>query len=356
VSGLIMLATAFSQGMHTLLDASGSEQNIILLGAGSEESVERSEVPTATAGIAAASVWGLKEVLGVPAVSPEVHFNTFVTLADESRRQWMIRGVSHTALMVHPEVRVVEGRFPKAGEVMVGALAARKLGVDPSVLSIGSVISVDGVALTVAGKFEAPGTVMEAEAWAPLSDLLAIAQRDTLSCVVLRLGTEGGFEDAEIFTMQRLDLELAPMLESEYYARLSGFYAPIRAMSWLTAGLVAAGAVFGGLNTLHAAFASRIREMAALQAIGFSRPALFGSILTESLLGTLTGTFLAMTAGLLLADGIVIPFSIGAFRLEMTPAVLLSGLITGAGLGLVGTIPPSLSCLAPALRESLRSG
>jgi len=40
-------------------------------------------------------------------------------------------------------------------------------------------------------------------------------------------------------------------------------------MTWITAGLIAAGALFGGINTLYAAFASRVREMATLQAIGF---------------------------------------------------------------------------------------
>ena len=99
-------------------------------------------------------------------------------------------------------------------------------------------------------------------------------------------------------------------------------------MTWITAALVAAGAVFGGLNTLYAAFSSRIREMATLQAVGFKRPALLLSLLQESLLATMLGTLLAAAFVLWFADGITVPFSIGTFVIDISPSVL--------GIGLVG--------------------
>ncbi len=356
VVSLIMLASAFSNGMSGLLAASGSLRNVILLGAGSEESVERSEIPPATPGIAAAAIPGLKTVLGAPAVSPEIHFNAPVSAADAPARQGLVRGVTTAALAVHPEVQIVEGRFPRSGEIMAGAFAARKLGVPPEGLAVGKTVVIDGVELTVAGRFAAPGTVMEAELWASLSDVRAIAQRETLSCVVVRLGEEGTFEDAEIFALQRLDLELVAMRESDYYAKLSAFYAPLRIMTWLTAGLVAAGAVFGGLNTLHAAFATRVREMATLQAMGYGRPALLTSILQESLLATLCGALLAAAAAAVLGQNIVVPFSIGAFRLDMSLEVLGAGILAGVLLGIAGAIAPAWVCLQPELREALRAG
>ena len=42
---LVMAAVAINQGMSRTLSASGSPHNVILLGTGSEESVQRSEVP-----------------------------------------------------------------------------------------------------------------------------------------------------------------------------------------------------------------------------------------------------------------------------------------------------------------------
>ena len=159
----------------------------------------------------------------------------------------------------------------------------------------------------------------------------------------------------DLFATQRLDLELTALKESEYYGRLTSFFRPIRVMTWITAGLIAAGAVFGGLNTLYAAFASRIREMATLQAIGFGRGALLASLIQESTLACLTGAFLASLVAVLVFDGITIPFSIGAFALEVTPSVAVGGLLTGLLLGVLGALPPAVRCLKPSLPVALRS-
>ena len=134
---------------------------------------------------------------------------------------------------------------------------------------------------------------MESEVWAPIGDIRVLAQRDTISCVVLRMERPADYAEADLFAKQRLDLELRALRESDYYGRLSAFFRPLRVMTWMTAVLVAAGAVFGGLNTLYAAFASRIREMATLQAIGFGRGALLLSLVQESTLACLLGALLA---------------------------------------------------------------
>ena len=237
---------------------------------------------------------------------------------------------------------------------MVGRLAHLKLGAREADLAPGATVHFGSTPFRVAGTFDAPGTVMESEVWFDRNDLATVTQRDSLSCVVTRL--DGGtFDDVSTLTFQRNDLELTAIPESEYYHKLATFYRPIRAMTWLTAALVAAGAVFGGLNTLYAAFASRIREMGTLQAIGYGRPALLASLLQESVLATLTGTLLATVLASLLLDGFTVPFAVGTFTLELSPPVLLAGLSSGVLLGLLGALPPALRCLKPSLPEALSS-
>lgn len=351
---LVMAAVAINRGMMRVLSASGSAHNVILVGAGSEESIQRSEVSERTAGIAGAGVPGIAENLGVRAVSPEIHYMNFISLPDGRRSQAMLRGVTPQALHVHPEVRVMDGTFPAAGQVMAGRLAWRKLGWKQSDLKPGATMILDNQKLTVSGVFAAPGTVLESEIWASLGDLRMLAKRDTLSCVVLRLDDPADFSEADLFAKQRLDLELSALRESDYYARLSAFFKPLRAMTWITAALIAAGAIFGGVNTLYAAFASRVREMATLQAIGFGRGPLLLSLIQESTLACLSGTLLASITAVFLLDGRTIPFSIGAFTLEIGPDVALTGVFTGAALGLLGALPPAIRCLKPALPTALR--
>ncbi|MFM2242932.1 MAG: hypothetical protein RLZ97_1787, partial [Verrucomicrobiota bacterium] len=313
---LVMASVAINQGMKRVLSASGSDRNVILLGAGSEESIQRSEVAENTAGIAEAGVPGISETLGVRAVSSEIHYMNYLVLPDGRRSQGMLRGVTPQALRVHPEVRLIEGDFPSAGEIMAGRLAWRKLGLKESDLKVGASLVLDDQELKISGIFAAPGTVLESELWATLGDLRVLAKRETVSCVVLRLDDPADYTEADLFAKQRLDLELSALRESDYYDRLSAFFKPLRAMTWITAGLIAAGALFGGVNTLYAAFASRVREMATLQAIGFGRGSLLLSLVQESTLACLTGALLASVIAVVLLDGRTVPFSIGAFTME----------------------------------------
>ncbi len=351
---LVMASVAINNGMKRVLSASGSDRNVILVGAGSEESIQRSEVPETTAGIAEAGVPGIEETLGVRAVSSEIHYMNYIGLPDGRKSQAMLRGVTLQTLRVHPEVRLTEGEFPGAGEVMVGRLAWRKLGLDKSDLKIGGSITLENQEMKISGIFAAPGTVLESEIWASLGDLRVLAKRETLSCVVLRLNDPADFTEADLFAKQRLDLELSALRESDYYAGLSAFFKPLRAMTWITAGLIAAGALFGGVNTLYAAFASRVREMATLQSIGFGRGALLVSLVQESTLACLTGALLASVVAVVLLDGRTLPFSIGAFTLEVGPGVAITGIVTGLLLGLLGALPPAFRCLKPPLPTALR--
>ena len=351
---LVIAAIALNHGMEEVLQTSGSSTNVILVGAGSEESVERSEVHLDAEAAAATAVPGLARPLGSTAASGEIVYMAPLKLAGGQEQPSLLRGVTEKALLVHNRVRLLEGSFPRPGQVMVGRLLHRRFGVPSHDLAPGKRLSFGRTAFTISGVFEASGTVLESEAWFDRNDLSTLTQRDTLSAIYLRLD-DAEFDDVHVFTLQRNDLELSAIREDLYYEKLSVFYAPIRAMIWITTALVGAGALFGGLNTLYAAFAARIREMATLQCIGYTRRALLISFIQESLLATLSGSLLAFTLALVLLDGRSIPFSLGTFTVALTPSIILTGLATGIALGTLGTLPPALRCLKPALPVALRS-
>jgi len=351
---LVFAAGSFNRGMEEILRASGSRENAIILGAGSEESVERSEIALQTESHVTSGIRGIEKRLGVPAVSGEVHYMGVIEIGGQGEAQALLRGVTPAAFEVHQEASVVEGRYPRPGEVLVGRLAWHTLGVPEASLEPGAEITFEGQTLKIAGLFAAPGTVMESEVWMNRTDLMTLAQRESLSCVVIHLESEDDYREADLFCKQRFDLELVAIRESDYYARLARFYGPIRGMTWLTAGLVGAGAVFGGLNMLYAAFASRIRELGTLQAVGFPRSAILVSLVQESLLAVLLGTLLAALLAVWLLEGVNVPFSIGTFQLTLQLPIILLGLGTGVALGTLGALPPALRCLGAPLPAALR--
>src|SRR5688500_1600548 len=83
---LVLAAGAFVRGMDQSLRESGNPNNVILLGAGSEESFERSEIAPSVTGLVQAAVPGIKSRLGVPYFSPEVIMHSVIRDARDAAR------------------------------------------------------------------------------------------------------------------------------------------------------------------------------------------------------------------------------------------------------------------------------
>ncbi|HOD81905.1 MAG: FtsX-like permease family protein [Planctomycetes bacterium ADurb.Bin126] len=357
VVSLILASAGFVRGLRASLGGSGESDNVMILGAGSEESVERSEIKLAVASIVQGSVPGLKTTLGQAHVSPEINFQIGVQESpDAPARPASTRGITPAAFLVHRRVRIVEGRTPLTArdEVLVGRLAASRIGLSDDQLTVGRKLYFDNRPWTVVGIFEAGGTIMEAEIWAPLTDLLVAAKRETISAVVVTMD-KADFGDLDLFAKQRLDLELVAMPEREYYAGLSAFFSPIQAVAIITAGLIALTGLCGGLNALYAAFVARVREMGTLQTLGYSRLSILLSLIQESTLASLGGALLAALLGVLVLDGLAVRFSLGAFGLRIDSYILVLGLLSGLALGVLGALPPAWRCLRLPITTALKT-
>lgn len=357
---LILTSGGFVRGMQlTLTQDGGLHENIMILGAGSEESVERSQIDAATEGIAVASIRGLRSQAGVAYASPEIHSALSVreSATSTSDLNAVVRGVRDVALLVHPEVEIAEGRFPTAGreEIMVGELVGTRLGLPSERLAVGKTLSFDGRNWTIVGRFRAPNTVMDAEIWMPLTDLQVATNRPaSVSCVIVTLDS-ATFAAVDLFAKSRLDLELAAIPERDYYSSIAAFYGPIRVMIIVTAALIASGGILGGLNTMYAAFASRVREVGMLQALGFTRAAIVANLAEESVFVAACGSLIGALVGLIVLDGIAVRFSMGAFALVLDAPVMLAGVGGGLAVGFVGAIPPAVRCLRLPINEALKS-
>ncbi len=357
---LIIASGAFVRGMQKSLVVTGTPGNVILLGTGSEESIERSQVDPRISTITEASVAAIRSRLGVSFISPEVHLALSIRAnkTDEAGQLTVVRGVTERAFLVHPQVSIAKGRAPIPGqdEIAIGSLVALQLGLARGDLDIGSELWLDDRAWQVVGHLDAPKTVMDGEIWMPLSDLQIISRRDTLSCVVLTLEDPAAFGDVDLFATRRLDLEVSAMRESDYYRKMAAFMAPIRMLVIATALLIALGGLLGGVNTMYAAFATRARELAALQVLGYHRLPIVLSLFQECLLLNAIGAIIGTGLGMVLIDGIAIRMSMGAFGLIVDGQVTMLGLGTGLVLGLVGSLPPAWRCLRLPIPQALRSG
>ncbi|MSR29617.1 MAG: FtsX-like permease family protein [Phycisphaerales bacterium] len=362
VVGSMASVRALDRGVR----ASGTPGNVMLVGAGSEESVERSEIPASAPGVLAASIEGIRHEGGAQFISPELHVPLPLRREGDpapegnSRSLALVRGVEPAAFLVHPQARLAAGRLADAGadEIVVGrALAARLRIGDADVASSNEalpVVLIDERPHRVTGIIDAPGVAIDGEAWMPISDLLVLTKRQTISAAVVSLdGADIG--DLEAFAARRSDLEIAAIDEPAYYAQLAQFFRPVQILIGVSALIVALGAMLGGLNALDAAFASRSREIAMLQVLGFSRGAVILSLVQESVLAVATGALPALLIARLALDGVGVRFSMGVFSLSVDATCVASGLGAGLLLGVVGSLPPAIRCMRTAIPIALKA-
>lgn len=357
---LILASGGFVRGMQrTLTQSEEFNVNVMILGTGSEEGVERSQIDASVAGIAGASIKGVKQRAGVLYVSPEIHAALPVRESSEIDKDYpaVMRGIRNEALLVHTDIEIVNGRPPLQGmdEIMIGKLTATRLGLPDERLRVGKTLYFDDRDWNIVGQFSAPNTVMNAEIWIPLTDLQIATNRvSSLSCVIVTL-EDGMFADTDLFAKSRLDLEITAIRERDYYASIAAFYGPIRIMIIVTSILIATGGILGGLNTMYAAFAARVREIGMLQALGYTRRAIVINLTEESVFIAACGALIGATLGLLLLNGLAVRFSMGAFALVIDAPVLLTGFAGGLMVGFIGALPAAIRCLRLPVPEALKS-
>ena len=247
------------------------------------------------------------------------------------------------------------GAWPRKGEVLAGRLAAAKLGCRPEALAIGNTVSLEGREYRISGHFVAGGAAFESELWFPLADLQQAMQRQDLSLVALSLADGASSSDVQLFCVERVDLEVQAIAETKYYALLQGHYGPVRTLGWVVVCLVAGAGVFAGLNTMYGAVVGRVRELAALQAIGFRRRAIALSLVQEATLLAAAGSLVAALAALLLVNGVAVRFTMGAFAMRVDSVTVLVGCGTGLLLGVLGAIPPAVKAMRMPVVEGLKS-
>lgn len=360
VAALLVATSAFVRGLDSTFSGAAQDDTAILLSSVAQRDIVRSTVGAGLPELLAASVSDIKQIGGVPAVSGEIHMGTSLRLGpapgapDERVYAGFVRGVTERAFLVHGAVTLTEGRAPRTGEVIVGRLAADQLGVDDAELALGRKLRFEGAEFEVVGRFAAPGTTIEAEIWTPLTELRGLTKRDDSSVVFVRVEQPGDFGGLELFAHRRLDLELVVIPSATYYRELSEYFAPIRAMAWAMAALIVAGALFGGANTLNAAVQDRLRELAALRAVGYSGFALVRSLSQESLVLAASGGLLGLALARVLLAGGAVRIAMSAFTLRVDALSILIGFAGVLCLGLLGTAPAALRVLRMPIAAALK--
>ncbi len=357
---LILVVVGFIRGLENSLAVSGDPQTAIVFSLGMGENIEYSSIPMRTSDLVPASITGIQERYGNKYVSPELYLGTQIGLLSSEQAEpretlGLVRGVTPSVLLVRKSVELDEGTWPEPGQVMIGRLAAAKLGARKDEIGIGKSIQLESRTWKVSGIFSCGGAAFESEVWCRLDDLQQAMKRQDLSIVALTLQPNADFADLDLFCKGRLDLELQATLEPDYYATLQRDYGPIRWLAWLVVLLVAGSGVFAGLNTMYGAVVGRVAELSMLQTLGFARRAVVVSLMQEAIILSLAASLCASLIALLFINGAAVRFTMGAFPLRIDSTSILIGCGVGLLLGIFGAIPPAIRALRMPVVDGLKA-
>jgi len=271
-----------------------------------------------------------------------------------------LRGVRPTAFEIRDGLRIVEGRNfePGRNEIIVGAAAAGEF----AGLELGRTQRWGETEWTVVGWFSTEGSLWESEIWCDVNVLQPAFRRgNSFQAVYAKLESPEAFETFKdaLTTDPRLDVMVER--ETDYLIEQSAaLHGIITTLGYLIAALMGVGAVFGAVNTMYSAVATRAREIATLRALGFGAGPVVVSVLVESMLLAVAGGLAGAAGAYLVFDGWQAAtlnwssFSQVAFAFAVTPAILTMAILWSLLMGFVGGLLPALRAARLPVSSALR--
>ncbi len=356
--GVYLMVMALAHGIDLTLSASGEPLNVIVLREGSTAELNSS--------ITRANLNDLIYLDGVaregdqPLAAPET-----LTLIYKARKGMSqgsnvtIRGIGPMSNKLRSGFKTVSGRMFQPGQTE--AIVSKRISERFQGLEVGDKFRIQATDYTVVGLFEAGGKAFESEIWVDVNSLASSTKRDSFSSVLLRVNDASALQSLakRITDDQRLHLKALP--EREFYEAQQGVASGVlKGLAVFISFIMAVGAGFAGMNTMYAAVARRTKEIGTLRVLGFSRRSILTAFVLESVVIALIGVGIGILLALPLnfvstGTSNFTTFSEIAFNFRVTPDLMLSALIFGAGIGLLGSLLPSIRASRFKIVDALRA-
>jgi putative ABC transport system permease protein len=331
VVAVFVAMNALANGFQAAMAGTGSPENVLVLRKGSN-----AEMNSALSRQAASIIGGLPFVAtgadGLPLLSAETYVVVPLERAGGGGMANVVaRGVGLRSFEVRKDVTIVEGRPFRSGarEVVVGETYARRF---PN-SAVGDTVRFGGADWTIVGRFTAGGSSFESEIWGENEQFMPVFRGEIFQTLTFRMRDPAAFAGVKEALEGDARLAVDAFRESEFYANQSEMLTRVLGfLAVFIAGIMAVGAVFGAVNTMYAAVASRGPEIGVLLTLGFRPRSVMASFLLEAVLiaalGGAVGCLLALPInGLVTSTTNWASFSEVAFAFRVTPGLLLNGMV-----------------------------
>ena len=357
VVAVLVALLAMGEGLTATLASGGrSDTAIVLRGGAAAESASvllRDDV------LAVEQAPGVaRDAVGKPVLSAElVVAASLKQKGSNEDANAQLRGVDAEAWALRPDLKIVQGRKFKPGlrELVVGQGAARQF----AGVAVGDEVKLGTESWKVVGVF-ASGDAYDSELWADRQSVASAYRRgNSAESVLVKLTSAAAFDGFKAALMSDPKLKVETSTTADYFARQSAGLAKTIRVVGLTVGVIMAiGAIFGALNCMFAAVASRAREIATLRAIGFRGVPVVVSVMLETMLLALAGGVLGALIVWLVFNGYTTSTLNGltqvVFDFKVSPALMWSGLKWALAIGFIGGLFPAVRAARLPVTTALR--
>jgi putative ABC transport system permease protein len=363
IAGVVVIligVLSIGEGFRRTLELAGSDRVVIVLRGGTSAELISTLTPEQIQIISGAP--GIAQGAAGPIASAELY-----TAVDQAKRSTgtsanaPLRGIGPAGVATHERFKLTDGRMFARGrnEVIVGQAAMRSL----QGLELGKTVRWGNNIWQIVGVFSDGGSVSESEIWTDASVLQsAYALGGVFQSLRVLLRSPGDITAFKDFLTSDPRLNVTVMTERQFYAEQSAILIAImRGAGAVLGTLMGIGAMFGALNTMYTAVASRTAEIATLRALGFGGTPVLISVVVEALLLALIGGAVGAGIAYLGFDGLQTStlnfssFSLVSFAFRVTPALIVTAVLYALVLGLAGGLLPAIHATRQSIVAGLRA-
>lgn len=272
-----------------------------------------------------------------------------------------LRGSGEQLMQVRPELRLVAGRMFRPGlhELVIGQAAQQQF----RGLDLGKVIRLHDGDWTIVGTFAAGDSVRESEAIADATTVMTAYQLRSYNSATALLASGSAFAMFSHALERDPSLKVSVMREPDYLEMVSGsIHRWLTSVAYLIGCIMGVGALFGALNTMYSAMASRQNEIATLRALGFSPVAIVSAIVLEAVLLSLAGAFVGIGIAYAAFNGQAINTLGGSlwdtqivYTLSVSPPLVLLAIALAGSIGILGGLFPAIRSIRSTIVDALRA-
>jgi putative ABC transport system permease protein len=297
---------------------------------------------------------GVRRTDGKPWVVAVTTVSVDAIKKDGKRTNTFVAGFSPGVFVAQTNMKIIAGRQYRPGlhELTVPEPITKQY----KNMELGSHLNLRGTEWTIVGVLAGLDTIGDSELRADGETVMSAFGLNTYQQVTATLTSPAAFQPFKdaLINNPAISVDVKPELQylKEQFGQLTAL---VDFVSYFIGAVMGSGAVFGALNSLYAAGDARRREIATLRAIGFGSGPIIVSVLVEGIVLALPGALLGALIAWLAFGGNSVDVQGLVFKLSVTSALVVNGVIWGVAIGLLGASLPALRAAQVPVATALRA-